>query len=252
MHLDADEHVRLPRVGVAVVELGDVALAEQRAELAEAARALRDGHREHRLALLAELGALGDEAQPVEVHVRAAGDRDQRLVRAAACRSTHALAPATASAPAGSSIDARVLEHVLDRRADLVGVDEDHLVDQLAAQAERLLADLLHRHAVGEQADVRRACTRRPAFERARHRVGVDRLDADDLDLAAARASRRRRCREISPPPPIGDEDRVDRPGVLAQDLHADRALPGDHVRDRRRDARTSAPRRCCSARACA
>ena len=35
----------------------------------------------------------------------------------------------------------------------------------------------------------------------------------------------------ISPPPPIGDEDRVDRPLVLAQDLHADRALPGDHVR---------------------
>ena len=52
---------------------------------------------------------------------------------------------------------ARVLEHVLDRRAHLVGVDEHHLVDQLAAQAEGLLADLLHRHAVGEQADVRRA-----------------------------------------------------------------------------------------------
>ncbi len=27
-----------------------------------------------------------------------------------------------------------------------------------------------------------------------------------------------------------GDEDRVDRPLVLAQDLHPDRALPGDHV----------------------
>ena len=26
-------------------------------------------------------------------------------------------------------------------------------------------------------------------------------------------------------------EDRVDRARVLAQDLHADRALPGDHVR---------------------
>ena len=34
----------------------------------------------------------------------------------------------------------------------------------------------------------------------------------------------------ISPPPPIGDEDRVDRPAALAQDLHADRALAGDHV----------------------
>ena len=34
----------------------------------------------------------------------------------------------------------------------------------------------------------------------------------------------------ISPPPPIGDEDRVERALALAQDLHGDRALPGDHV----------------------
>ncbi len=35
----------------------------------------------------------------------------------------------------------------------------------------------------------------------------------------------------ISPPPPIGDEDRVGRLRELAQDLHADGALPGDDVR---------------------
>ena len=52
---------------------------------------------------------------------------------------------------------ARVLEHVLERGADRVGVDQHHVVDQLAADAERLLADLLDRDAVGEQADVRRA-----------------------------------------------------------------------------------------------
>ena len=63
-------------------------------------------------------------------------------------------APATPSAPAGSSDRARVLEHVLDRGADRVGVDEDHVVDQLAADAERFLADLLDRDAVGEEADV--------------------------------------------------------------------------------------------------
>ena len=49
-----------------------------------------------------------------------------------------------------------------------------------------------------------------------------------------------------------GDEDRVDRRLALAQDLHADRALPGDHVRivvgvDERRAAS-----RFCSASACA
>ena len=44
------------------------------------------------------------------------------------------------------------------------------------------------------------------------------------------------------------DEDRVDRARALAQDLHADRALPGDHVRivvrmDERRRRLASAAR---------
>ena len=72
MDLDADEDVRLGRVGVAVVELGDVAARRQAAEVLEAAGPLRDRGREDRLAGLAELGPLGDEAEPVEVHVRAA------------------------------------------------------------------------------------------------------------------------------------------------------------------------------------
>ena len=49
-----------------------------------------------------------------------------------------------------------VLEHVLHRGAQLVGVDEDHVVDVAAGEAERLDADLLHGDAVGEEADVRR------------------------------------------------------------------------------------------------
>jgi hypothetical protein len=51
------------------------------AETPEAAAFLGDGHREHGLALLADLGTLGDEAQAIEVHVGAAGDCDQRLAR---------------------------------------------------------------------------------------------------------------------------------------------------------------------------
>ena len=82
--LEPDEQMRDLRVGVAVVELGDRALADEADELAKAARPLGDRHREDRLALLAHLGALGDEAQPVEVHVRAAGDRDERPVRSRA------------------------------------------------------------------------------------------------------------------------------------------------------------------------
>src|SRR5436305_4659085 len=77
--LDADEDVRHAGVRDTVVELRDVAAAERGAELLEAARPLGNGHREHRLAMLAELGLLGDEAQPVEIGIRPRGDRDARL-----------------------------------------------------------------------------------------------------------------------------------------------------------------------------
>jgi hypothetical protein len=76
------------------------------------------------------------------------------------CRSTHALTPAIASAPAAPD-RARVLEDVLERRAGRVGIDANDLVDVLAHEAERFLADLLHRHAVGEEPTCA-SFTRRP------------------------------------------------------------------------------------------
>ena len=52
---------------------------DQFAEPLERAALLGDRDCEQCLALLAELGALGNEAQAVEVHVRAAGDGDEGL-----------------------------------------------------------------------------------------------------------------------------------------------------------------------------
>ena len=154
--LDADEDVRDARIGIAIVEFGDLPLAEQLAEFAEASRPLGDRHREHRLALLAQLRALGDEAQPVEVHVGAAGDRDVRAVLRPVPRDPRLHAGDRERA--GRLEDrARVLEDVLERRADRVGVDENDLVDVLPDEAKRLLAHLLHRDAVGEQARRARA-----------------------------------------------------------------------------------------------
>src|SRR6266540_3635905 len=225
--LDADEKVRDLRIRVAVVELGHLALAEQRAELAEAAGPLGDRHREDRLALLADLGALGDEAQPVEVHVRAACDRRVR-------------APARAMAldPCLDAGDrerarrledrARVLEHVLQRRARGVGVDANDFIDVLACEAKRLLADLLHRDAVGEKPDVRELHAP-PRLERARHRVGILRLHADDADLRAHALDIRGDAGDQAAAADR-DEDRVEIALPLAQQLHADRALTGDHI----------------------
>ena len=64
---------------VAVVELGDVALAERMAETTKAARALGDRHPENRFTFFAELRAFGDVPQPIEVNVRAADHGDQVL-----------------------------------------------------------------------------------------------------------------------------------------------------------------------------
>ena len=58
---DADEDVRDLRIGDAVVELGHRARADQLAEAPKAPALLGNRHREQRLALLADLGALSDE-----------------------------------------------------------------------------------------------------------------------------------------------------------------------------------------------
>ena len=75
---------------------------------------------------------------------------------------------------------AGVLEHVLDRGTELVRVDENDLVDTGPREAERLLAGLPNGDAVGEEADVGERDAP-PGCERALHRVGVPRLDTDDL-----------------------------------------------------------------------
>ena len=66
------------RIGIAVIELGHGAAADDLAEAQEAAGAFGDLDREHRLAARAEVGALGHVAQAVEIEVGAAHHRDQR------------------------------------------------------------------------------------------------------------------------------------------------------------------------------
>ena len=228
--LDADEDVRFVGGVVAVVELGDVALADQRQEFLVGARLLGQRHRQHGFALLADFGALGDEAQAVEVHVGAGGHGDQRLVLELVLAGV--FLGAGDGQRAGRFEDrAGVLEDVLDRGADGVGVDQDHLVDVFLAQAEGFLADVLDRRAVGEQADLLEADAL-ALGQRLRHGIGVDGLDADDLDF---RAQALDVGGDAGDQPAAADaaEHGVDRPvvaRVLAQDFHADGALAGDHV----------------------
>ena len=69
--LNADKDMRLTRVVVAIVELGDVARPDQRDEPLVGARLFRQGDGKNGLALLTDLGSLGDKTQTVEVEVGA-------------------------------------------------------------------------------------------------------------------------------------------------------------------------------------
>ncbi|RMR72126.1 hypothetical protein ALP80_200105 [Pseudomonas savastanoi pv. fraxini] len=69
MGLHADEDVRLAISVIAVVEFGDLPLADGLAERLEAARLFRNRHGNDRLAAFAQLCTFGHVTQTVEVDV---------------------------------------------------------------------------------------------------------------------------------------------------------------------------------------
>jgi hypothetical protein len=149
---------------IAVVEFGDAALADQRQEFFVGARFLRQRHGEYRFALLAEFGAFGNEAQAVEIHVGAGRHGHQVLVLQLVLPGIF-LGPGNGQCARRFENRAGVLENILDRRADGIGVDQDDFVEIFLAQPEGFLADEFDGSAVGEQADLvedARAC-RQPA-----------------------------------------------------------------------------------------
>ena len=122
---------------------------------------------------------------------------------------------------------ARVIEDVLDRRADLVVRHPHHLVHTRLRDWERQRADLPHGDAVGEDAHAIEDHAR-AGFERSIHGVGFERLHADHLDLGPngldvagdtgqqpATADRHEDGREVFP--------------GLAKDFEGHGALSGDH-----------------------
>ncbi len=195
----------------------------------ERAALLGNRHREQRLALLAELGPLGDEAQAVEVHVGAAGDGHEGLALDLAPLDVLLDAP-----PRRARRRARGCVRV-SWNTSLIAAHTASVSTitksstNCAREAEGLFADQLDRGAVGEQAHFGQLDAL-AGTHRARHRVGIARLHADDAHLGTHRLDVGRDAGDQAAAAD-GDEHRVERALVLAQDLHADRALPGDHVR---------------------
>ncbi|MPM92672.1 hypothetical protein SDC9_139807 [bioreactor metagenome] len=123
---------------------------------------------------------------------------------------------------------AGVFEDVLDCRADGIVVHQDHLVDIFLAQTEGFGADFLDRSAVSEDADL----IEHDPFagsQRLGHRVGTDRLHADDAGLRAESldiggdAGNQTSASDTA-------EHSVDGLRMRAQDVEADGALARNHV----------------------
>nr|GEU28525.1 hypothetical protein [Tanacetum cinerariifolium] len=231
--LHADEHMGFVLVADAVVELGDVARSHQRAKALEAAALLGQRDGKQRFARLAQFRAFGNETQAVEIHVGAAGNRDQGLVPdrvfGQCCPFDIGLGARNGQRAGRLQDAAGVREHVLDGGADGVGIDNDDVIDILLGEAEGFLAHQAHGRAVRKQADVRQ----RDAFaglDAAGHGVRIHGLHADDLDVRADRLDVAGNAGN-QPAAADGDKNCVDRPRVLAQDFHADRALAGNYVR---------------------
>ena len=227
VELHAYEDAGLGAGRVAVIEFGDLAPTQRGAKRLEGAGAFGDGDGQHGLALLADLGPLGDVAQAVEVHVGAAGQGHQRLT-VQAVRSGIFLESGHRERPGGLHDGAGVVEDVLDGGADLVGADRNPVVDELARQLEGVLTDLLDRHAVHEQAHGIQPDAL-PGPHAAGHGVGVVGLHAHDPDIRAQRFQEGRHARD-QPAAAHRHEDGVVLAGKLRQQLQAHRALPGDHV----------------------
>src|SRR5262249_20158158 len=77
LHLHTHEDYGLFRISITIIEFRNVASAQETTEGLEATWLLRDDGRQHCLTLFPKLGALGDMAQAVEVHIGPRSDGDQ-------------------------------------------------------------------------------------------------------------------------------------------------------------------------------
>ena len=179
--------------------------------------------------MLAQLSALRDVPEPVEVDVGAADDGDvpQGIILVVAFREF--LEPRHGQGASGFGDQARVVEHILDGGANLVDRNDDNLVDAGPGDVKRLPSDLRHGHAVCEHVQrVERQANTPSRLERRRQARGTFGFHPDDLRFGAQVLDVRRDSGDETAPA-YRDEDGVEF-RLLVQDFHAHRALASDDI----------------------
>ena len=181
--MDADEDVGGGLVAVAIVELGDAAVAQEVDEFEEAAGLLGNGDGEDAFVAFAQFAAFGNVAQAVEVHVCAAVDGDEGAAFAGFAGDV-GFEAGQGERAGGFGDAAGIVVDVFDRAADVVGVHQDDFVEQVAAEGEGVFADEFDRRAVGKQSDVFEFDAL-PRVYGLFHGAGVIGFHADDFDFGA-------------------------------------------------------------------
>mmetsp|Transcript_30774 Transcript_30774/g.68188 ORF Transcript_30774/g.68188 Transcript_30774/m.68188 type:complete len:237 (-) Transcript_30774:1144-1854(-) len=150
-------------------------------EVQEGPRVLGDGGGEGGLGAGAHVGQLRDQTQPLKVDVGPAGDGDHGLTLEVV-----ALDPGLGTCHTQSTCRLKdgpgLIEHVLDGCADGAVVHQDDSVHQLAAQPERLHANLLDCHSVSKGVHLGQHHTFAPG-QADGHGVGTGGLHTNDLDV---------------------------------------------------------------------
>jgi hypothetical protein len=126
----------------------------------------------------------------------------------------------------------RTFEYVFDSSTNLVIVDLDYRIEELLADAEGLLANNAHSRAIAERANFGKRDAL-PLLQTARHRVAVERLDANDAGARTADAFDVFAYARDEASSTDGTKDGVEAFGVreLFEDFHPDGTLTGDHER---------------------
>ena len=177
----ADKNTGVFSIGKTVVKLRHRTTAQQLTELQEAALLFRNGHRQQRFTLFAQLAALGHVAKTVEVHVGPGKHVRQTLAADVVLRDVF-FHPRQRQRAGRFRHRTHVFEQIFHRRADGIAVHRDDIVEIFPAQAEGFVANALHRHALGKQPDARQV-DRMPGIQRRFQAGGVFRFHGNDFNL---------------------------------------------------------------------
>ena len=198
---------------ISIIELGHRATTNFPAEIEKGTRPLGNRHPEQGFVLFADFCPLGDVAKPIEVHVSAGQHRDQ-IPSLGSILGHPALHPGQSQGSGRLDNAAGVFKHVTNRRTDLIGINGHHFVDPVAKKLKWQTADLPHRAAVHEQADLLQAGWR-AGFERRRQAGGIIGLHRNHPDAGIQRFQVHRHAR-TQPATADRNEYRIDLAPVLS------------------------------------